>query len=584
MSNSAKSRFAGFLRGLLHRKDDPGETLPVSAPRPVATAATAPVVAPVEYAPAPAPAMPAVDEISLPLAPVIASLPMELRGKIMSVPSPGMTFKLPVETITSQLAFGAVKITFGELRQLAPGIFSNSGGDLDCRPINLPLHEILPRLSPSMLSRRTAPKVEVSEEIAGPFGSRCAGVSFSKDPLKAKPAPAPKPVVTPAPVRVNTPVPPPAAFTPTTAPRVNLPAPSAPPKPTPIAFTPPPAFEFPTKPAKPANGNGNGHAAPPTPPPAAPSGIKFSAAPAPVPTPAPAPKPVAPRPEPAQPKILASLWDLAENWPGELKQEILAHSLSNENVTLAGALVEAGLKRGRIKMTWRELRTLAKPSSTPSPNDELELELPLKVIAPLFFAAQKNLQGAKKKAGVSDDIPNLFFGFPQAAPTPAPIAAARPVEIAPEKKSNDSNIYIWGDDGELPEREENLYAPPPVPQTDFTSRHLQPKDVVARAMALPGVAGVVIALPDGLRVASQVPADLNADTLAAFIPQMFERMNQSARELRMGALNNVSFTVGNVPWKIFRVNAVYVAAFGRLGESLPSADIAALANELDRKK
>ena len=167
MSNSAKSRFAGFLRGLLHRKDDPGETLPVSAPRPVATAAHTPVAAPVEYAPAPAAATatPAVDEISLPLAPVIATLPMELRGKIMSVPSPGMTFKLPVETITSQLAFGAVKITFGELRQLAPGIFSNSGGDLDCRPINLPLHEILPRLSPSMLSRRTAPKVEVSEEI-----------------------------------------------------------------------------------------------------------------------------------------------------------------------------------------------------------------------------------------------------------------------------------------------------------------------------------------------------------------------------------------------------------------------------------
>jgi predicted regulator of Ras-like GTPase activity (Roadblock/LC7/MglB family) len=247
-------------------------------------------------------------------------------------------------------------------------------------------------------------------------------------------------------------------------------------------------------------------------------------------------------------------------------------------------MVEAGLKCGRIKMTWRELRTLAKPSSPPSPNDGLELELPLKVIAPLFFAAQKNLPGARKKAAVSEEIPNLFFGFPQAAPTPLPAAATRPAEKAPEKKSNDSNIYIWGEDGELPEREESLYAPPPVPHTDFTSRQLQPKDVVARAMALPGVAGVVITLPDGLRVASQVPGDLNADTIAAFIPQMFERMNQSARELRMGALNNVSFTVGNVPWKIFRVNAVYVAAFGRMGENLPSADIAALANELDRKK
>jgi hypothetical protein len=46
----------------------------------------------------------------------------------------------------------------------------------------------------------------------------------------------------------------------------------------------------------------------------------------------------------------------------------------------------------------------------------------------------------------------------------------------------------------------------------------------------------------------------------------------------------VNFTVGNVPWKIFRVNAIYFAAFGRPGESLPSAELARLATELDRKK
>ena len=103
-------------------------------------------------------------------------------------------------------------------------------------------------------------------------------------------------------------------------------------------------------------------------------------------------------------------------------------------------------------------------------------------------------------------------------------------------------------------------------------------------MELPGVAGVVIALPDGLKVASQIPADLNGDTLAAFLPQIFARVNQCSRELRMGDLNNLSFTVGNVPWKIFRVNAVYFAAFGRASEALPSVQLAALAIELDRKK
>ena len=50
---------------------------------------------------------------------------------------------------------------------------------------------------------------------------------------------------------------------------------------------------------------------------------------------------------------------------------------------------------------------------------------------------------------------------------------------------------------------------------------------MTRTMALPGVAGALVALPDGLRVASQIPSDLNADTLAAFLPQIYDRVSQS---------------------------------------------------------
>jgi len=77
---------------------------------------------------------------------------------------------------------------------------------------------------------------------------------------------------------------------------------------------------------------------------------------------------------------------------------------------------------------------------------------------------------------------------------------------------------------------------------------------------------------------------LNADTLAAFLPQIFGRVSQCTKELRMGELNNLNFTVGNIPWKIFRVNAIFFAAFGRAAEPLPTAGLAALAAELDRKQ
>ena len=72
--------------------------------------------------------------------------------------------------------------------------------------------------------------------------------------------------------------------------------------------------------------------------------------------------------------------------------------------------------------------------------------------------------------------------------------------------------------------------------------------------------------------------------MAAFLPQIFDRVNQSTKELKMGTLDNLNFTVGSVPWKIFRVNTVYFAVFGRAGQLLPDAQLAALAAELDLKK
>jgi predicted regulator of Ras-like GTPase activity (Roadblock/LC7/MglB family) len=123
----------------------------------------------------------------------------------------------------------------------------------------------------------------------------------------------------------------------------------------------------------------------------------------------------------------------------------------------------------------------------------------------------------------------------------------------------------------------------PSPGTRFVSKYATPNEVVSRAAALDGVAGALIALPDGLMVASRLQSDVNGDTLAAFLPQIFGKVSQCTRELRMGDLNNLNFTVGNVPWKIFRVNAIFFAAFGRCGEPLPTGQLAALAAELDHK-
>jgi predicted regulator of Ras-like GTPase activity (Roadblock/LC7/MglB family) len=66
-------------------------------------------------------------------------------------------------------------------------------------------------------------------------------------------------------------------------------------------------------------------------------------------------------------------------------------------------------------------------------------------------------------------------------------------------------------------------------------RYASPNEIVSRAAALDGVAGVLIALPDGLMVASRIPSELNGDTLAAFLPADFckgQRLHQGIADGR----------------------------------------------------
>ena len=594
MANTMKIKFAGFLRGLLRHADDREAGRPLAASPANMPEAPAPANVPATPAEAmtegfnstPQPATVNTNEIELPLAAVIAHLPMDLKAKLMASPASGQTIALPVDKVTTQLAFGSVKIPFGELRRLAPGIFANSGGEFDNKPVSLPLAEILSRLNPALLSRKPVQKVDVAEDISGPFDGRGRGITFTTQPLK----PSSASPTTAELNRMNQPVPfnpPPITPKPASPSRTVTPAQSgdtevfsfkprqtAPPS-APIPFNPNP----PTPPSNGnghanghTNGNGNGNAALPP--------FKFATAPAPS-------APVnssSPRPEPAQPKLLVSLDDLAENWPAALKQHLVTSDFASINVPLPMNLVEAGLKRGRVTATWKEIRTWVRPSSPVSPHDELQLDLPLKVLAPAFLSAQKQTGKAPKRLAVAEEIPNLFFGFPQAStvePAPAPalsMAPMPPAPAAPAARATDTNFFTSHDTEEAPA------GRPAAPATDFVNRHTHPQEVVARAMVLPGVVGAVVTLADGLRVASQVPADMNPDAVAAFLPQIFDRVNQSTRELRMGALNNVGFTVGNVPWKIFRINSIYFAAFGRAGEALPKSQLAGLAAELDRKK
>ena len=642
----------GFLKNILHRSNSdvpenngeqtqgyPSEAAPAQAyqaPRPAAR---------------PQPVPQNGKFIDVPVQSILEALPLELQPRVRQMDVGPMTISVPLEKVLAQLSRGVVRVSFGELRQAVPGVFS-SENDRDRVMVALPLSEILGRLNPALITRRRVQQqIEVPADIANPFDPNGGANYFSSatPTEEPEPAPAPPPQRTvkpqprttapvnrgalgsippptlpssPAPRLGAAPVAPPHQFVPSPAPAPEPPAPVlpvAPPRPNrlaPAAQVPPPAPPIKMRPAPvappptPARTSDHAAAQPPAaaamrlvrealpiqpapaapvpPPPPAPMTQPHAAPPAPPaplrpPHPAPAPAAfqsgvpaAAPAPaKPAGPPILLPLASLADAWPEQIRKEIVDLNLVDAQVALPANGVEQGLKQGRIVFTWKSVRAWLKPAvpATASPNDATALEMPLKVVAPSFLARQKETK-PQEKVAVDEDIPNLFFGFPQPESAPAAVNSARPA---------DTNFYVWGDTSDTVTLQESEVKRGSTPGTKFVAKYATPNEVVSRAAGLEGVAGALIALPDGLMVANQLPPELNGDTLAAFLPQIFGKVSQCTKELRMGELNNLNFTVGNVPWKIFRVNAIFFAAFGRPGEPLPTAQLAALAAELDHK-
>jgi predicted regulator of Ras-like GTPase activity (Roadblock/LC7/MglB family) len=641
-SNGVKNGFFGYIKGLF-RKDNEVVTAADYDTTEVATLPLAPPQVEVAHAaPAPVAAAPAptrndnldsreagvAPSVEVPLQPILDGLNNELLSRVRVKNVGDTTVNIPFDKILSQLAQGQVRVPFGDVRKGAPHVFSPET-DFDRISVSIPLGEVLSRINPALLVRRTASRiVEVPEDIASPFAGRGEGLSLTVGNAKTEQPAAPKKAA-PAPVvngRGSIPA----------RPAQQPPAPQAP-----VSFAP--LKQRTQSPVPTATDVPNQFFAAPKSAPAPatqPQPPAFASRPALQPAPViqfqpqavSAPKAVAATA--TAPAITVPLSTLSETWPQAVRLEIVQTNLAQSQVGLPVDAIETALKRGRVAFTWKTLRSWIRPA-TPgmvSAHDAVELELPLKVIAPLFLARKQSNSVSTSKTSVDEAIPNIFFGFPQPEAAPAPVQAApqptlinqspaapaAPMQIAlspsapaptaalaaashavaaaavsaaaaaatvnaAANKIADTNYYLWDQASDTQMLHIESLKQKGATSTEFMKRYSSPNEIVARAASMAGVAGVLIALPDGLMVASRLAPDLNGDTLAAFLPQIFAKVGSCTKELRMGDLNNVSFTVGNTPWKIFRVNAIFFAAFGIAGQPMPTVQLAELAGELDRK-
>lgn len=504
----------------------PSKPAPAAAAAPAAPAAPA-IPAPTA-APSPAPAAPAAgpqETLALPLKNIVEQLPEELKAGVASKPESDVTVAIPLKVILEGLPRGAVKVSFGDVRRAAPpGVFAEATSS-DQTIIQLPLKDILARIKPEHLAAKRQQKtIEIPDDIKPVFGSTGRAAETSAPPPAPTPAPA-RPVPTPAPT----------------------PAPKAPAAP--VA----PAPQAPIKPV------------------------------APLPTPAAAP--VAPRPATAAPaaepagqagkvegdKLVLPFAAVTLGLPEALKAEV--GSLAQANLVLNMGELEPMMKKGRVSFPWKQLRAQIQPA--PSANlgaaqDATAVDIPLKLLIPHFMAARKPAP-AQKQVTVDQNIPDVFAGkaaapAPAPAPAPTPAPSLTPAVTAPAAPTPAVPASKLG----------QLFGQPS--KSGWT-----PAEIVQATTKLGGVGGALIATHDGLSVACQLPPSLNGEAMSGFLPEIFNRINQYTKDLKLGETNSIAVRVGTQPLEIRRAGKVYFAALGQPGQSLPADKLGAIAAELEQQ-
>lgn len=321
--------------------------------------------------PPPGQSSPSVDAVpeslAISLKSVLDRLPAALRPLVTRAPAADEKINVPTAKVLSQLATGAVRITFEELKSAAPPGMFGAGGSEEML-VDLPLPEVL-RVAGPLLKRKSAQKAEPAA------GSFFAGLGPSP---AAVPAPAPLPAVAPLPVAPAFPVIPPVLAAPAFAP---VPHSATEMPPGTATFT---TFEPASGPAAPAA-------------PAAPGGQQSNVVP-------------------------VKLAVLTVSWPENIRKD--AADLGDVRVEFPREELGNAMKSGKVVFTWGQLRSWMRPAVGPSAADDTALQLPLRVLVQPFMANMRTAD-SPKRTGFGDGTGGTTTFLNRPAP-PAPDASSSP--------------------------------------------------------------------------------------------------------------------------------------------------------------
>ncbi len=509
---------------------------------PKAAAPTSP--APLVSQPTP---MPSIEVAHLSLAAITTRFGDDLKPLLAGEPDTSATVALPLPTILKQLPAGCVKMSLASLQRQAHGLIKPIPQG-DKRMVDVPLAEVFRHVRPHALRRRPDQRPAIVPENGySLFGD-------ATNPYALAPDDESQPQVVDLSKELA------AADTPEGSRVLKM-----------------------DEGLREHFDNASPAASQPTPA-ASPSELKLE-------TPAAGPRVVAapldlggnkpaaaPIPKPEGPTLELKVGLLAASWPEAIRVEIEALDLATIVVLPAGD-VSTGLAKGRVVFSWAQIRAWLEPATeAPTAADEnTALSLPLKIVAPAFLSASKTPKAERKSVDVDASIPALFSGGrePEPAPEIAPAPDA-PASEAPPEPVAEPAVVARPDPHKVPETVGEIFGQPQ--KRDWT-----PTEMVAGVVKLPGVAGAIVALQEGLQVAASLPDGVKSEVVAAFLPQIFARLNQYSGEMKLGDVDDLLFTTHGAHCQIYRLGYVYLAVLGKPGESLPWHELRLISEELARQ-